>query len=243
MLEERFDELHVAALLGQKRMNQKCVGAAVRRRIGTTWCIELFEFFDNDQWSNFDALLVQLGPCVVHLPDDLPKQDSRKVAGLVDRAGVSVHYVKRSTLFRKAEASAALLKLVGSRTHSLDAAESERELAVSAVDCLAQRLKLLQDADACGTYDVKLGSLETYMKLDSAAVEAINLLPKPDQPSQYGSIHGVLNRCRTKVRIYKYLVAKKRLLHVSPLSNLKYTGGRPSAGSLAAAAACRLGCN
>jgi len=136
---------------------------------------------------------------VVYLPDDLSKQDAKKIAGLVDRDGVSAHYVKRASMFRKAEAAAALLKLVGSRTHNLNAAESERDLAIAAVDCLAQRLKLLQDADSHGAYEVRLGSLESFMKLDSAAVEAINLLPKADQPSQYGSIHGVLNRCRTKV--------------------------------------------
>jgi len=55
MFEESFDDIHVAALLG-KKTGQKCVGAAVRKRVGAAWCIELYEYFDNDQWSNFDAL-------------------------------------------------------------------------------------------------------------------------------------------------------------------------------------------
>jgi DNA mismatch repair ATPase MutS len=37
------------------------------------------------------------------------------------------------------------------------------------------------------------------MRIDSAAAEAVNLLPKSDHPSQFGSIYGVLNRCKTKM--------------------------------------------
>ena len=47
--------------------------------------------------------------------------------------------------------------------------------------------------------ELKLGYLDTFMRLDSAAAEAVNLLPKADHPSQYGSLFGVLNRCRTSM--------------------------------------------
>ena len=54
-----------------------------------------------------------------------------------------------------------------------------------------------------GKFDVvvelKLGYLDTFMRLDSAAAEAVNLLPKAEHPSQYGSLFGVLNRCRTSM--------------------------------------------
>jgi DNA mismatch repair ATPase MutS len=46
---------------------------------------------------------------------------------------------------------------------------------------------------------VELGGIERYMKLDSPAADAVNLLPKPDHPSVFGSIYGVLNRCKTKL--------------------------------------------
>ena len=41
--------------------------------------------------------------------------------------------------------------------------------------------------------------MEKYLRLDSAAIDAINLLPRADHPSEFGSIYGVLNRCKTKM--------------------------------------------
>ena len=60
-------------------------------------------------------------------------------------------------------------------------------------------LKLNDDDADFGTYSLRLGSLDTFMRLDSAAVEAVNLLPRADHPSPLGSIYGVLNRCKTKM--------------------------------------------
>ncbi len=37
------------------------------------------------------------------------------------------------------------------------------------------------------------------MRLDFAAANAINLFPKPDDPSPYASLFGILNRCKTKM--------------------------------------------
>jgi len=50
-----------------------------------------------------------------------------------------------------------------------------------------------------GVVELKLGYLDAFMRLDSAAAEAVNLLLKADHPSQYGSLFGVLNRCRTSM--------------------------------------------
>jgi DNA mismatch repair protein MSH2 len=202
MSERAFDETHAAVLFG-KRQGQKFIGAAVRRRVDSKWVLELFEFCDNDQYSNFDAFLVQLGSCTVYITDDVAasKHEARKVFALLEKDGVLVHEVKRGAFFRKSEVQSALAKLVGSTTHSITVAESEREFAYPAVDCLVQKLSLLDDVDTFGTYGFMLSSLDVFMKLDSAAVDALCLLPKADMPSQYGSIFGVLNRCRTKIGV------------------------------------------
>ena len=60
-------------------------------------------------------------------------------------------------------------------------------------------LKLNDASEEDGVYSLRLGSLNHFMRLDSAAVEAVNLLPRPDHPSPLGSIYGVLNRCKTKM--------------------------------------------
>ena len=56
------------------------------------------------------------------------------------------------------------------------------------------------DEDAnLGNIEISIGTLDSYMRLDTAACDAVNLFPKPDDPSQFGSIYGVLNRCKTKM--------------------------------------------
>jgi len=57
----------------------------------------------------------------------------------------------------------------------------------------------LEEEENYGKYEIQLKSLAQYMKLDSAAAEAVNLLPKSDHPSKFGSLYGVLNRCKTKM--------------------------------------------
>ena len=65
--------------------------------------------------------------------------------------------------------------------------------------CVISHLHLNDDDSDFGSYALRLGSLHAFMRLDSAAVEAVNLLPKADHPSPLGSIFGVLNRCKTKM--------------------------------------------
>ena len=75
----------------------------------------------------------------------------------------------------------------------------ERPLGYQCFVCLNSYLKLNDLESAFGTYELRFGSLNTFMRLDSSAAEAVNLLPKADHPTQYGSIFGVLNRCKTKM--------------------------------------------
>ncbi len=71
--------------------------------------------------------------------------------------------------------------------------------------CLNSYLKLCDDNLDFGTYKLQLGSLSSYMRLDSAAAEAVNLLPRPDHPSKLGSIFGMLLSIQLSAREIKCL--------------------------------------
>ena len=198
MLYEYSTDTHLAILVG-KKSGQKYVGAAIKRSIGLQQILELFEFCDNDQFSNLDALLVQIGNGAIYLPDDISstsKHEYRKLMSVLNRTNFSVNLVKRSSHFRKSEVMHSMIKLVGDKSHEIVVAETDREFSYPALDCLIQKLNLLADSESYNTFDFKLSCLDSFMKLDSSAVEAINLLPKADEPSQYGSIYGILNKCR-----------------------------------------------
>lgn len=65
--------------------------------------------------------------------------------------------------------------------------------------CLVQHFQLALSDEYLGHGVLSLGSLTQHMRLDSAAANAINLFPKADDPSPYGSLYGLLNRCKTKM--------------------------------------------
>jgi DNA mismatch repair protein MSH2 len=75
----------------------------------------------------------------------------------------------------------------------------EHPLGSSCLEPLARHTGMLRDAEALGAYSLSFGSLSAYMRLDSSAAAAINLFPRADDPSPYGSLYGMLNRCKTKM--------------------------------------------
>lgn len=201
------------ALTFSKRQNQKCIGAAVhkrRQRSGMDdpilYVIELYDFMDNEQFSNLDSFLVQMGSCVLYVSEeyqDIYKGDGKKINNLCEGRDIERVFSKKS-LFAKKGGAEAIAKLCATQTHFTNMAETERPLGYSCIDCLVTSLRLLDttsnnEDSHLGKYDLRMGSLDNFMKLDSAAAEAVNLLPKPDHPSQFGSIFGVLNRCKTKM--------------------------------------------
>ena len=108
--------------------------------------------------------------------------------------------MKRSALQKKgSEISANVLRLCGNASHATNVAETERPLGYGCIGCLIITLRLLDNEETVGKYELRLGSMDNFMRLDTAAAETVNLLPKSDHPSQYGSIFGVLNRCKTKM--------------------------------------------
>lgn len=121
----------ICAIQITKKGNQKYVGAAVRTRLRRkglddqiTWSLELFDFLDNDQLTNLDCLLTQLGDSSVILPDDLESSSEWKKARHVfnDHMLTNFTVVKKST-FKKAGAASLLIKLTGVETHLTNSAE------------------------------------------------------------------------------------------------------------------------
>jgi DNA mismatch repair ATPase MutS len=174
-----------------------------------SYTLDVFEFLEeNDQFSNTDMLLVQLGSCQLFLSDEfenLFKGEGKKLNALLqNRENVKVNYVKNSFSKKVDEATFAtkLLRIIGSATHISNIITTEYPLASICADVLISTLKLLNAVDMekyLGKYELRIGSLQNYMRLDTAAADAVNLLPKPDHPSAYGSLFGILNRCKTKM--------------------------------------------
>mgnify|MGYP003385209141 CR=1 FL=1 len=177
------------------------------------WVIEAYDFIDNDQLSNIDSVFVGLGNCNVYVLEEADSPGNKKVhkqmINVLQDRGIEINSIKKSFFNKsKVDIESALTKLVGQLSQAMHAAESEHPIAYSCIGCLVDASMLLSSApagsggddssDPLGTYDLCIGSLFKYMRIDTAAAAAVNLLPMPDEP-RFGSVYGVLNRCRTKI--------------------------------------------
>jgi DNA mismatch repair protein MSH2 len=125
--------------------------------------------------------------------------DGKKLVNLTQNKDIEMIFIKK-TLFRSsAETVIKLEKLCGNASQTLSMAEKDRPAAMAAAEGLIQTMKLMSFDDTMGKYHLILGSVGSVMRLDSAAAEAVNLLPRRDHPSAFGSLYGVLNRCKTKM--------------------------------------------
>jgi DNA mismatch repair protein MSH2 len=175
-------------------------------RSSLQWSVELLEFMDDEQLSDLDTFLIQLGPAHIYVSDEL--EDSNKGLGRkfynISRAdsAQTFSFVKKSLFHGKmSDINSAIERLTRdcADAHNVNTAELEKPLAYASLYPLLSNRGLLNNSDSDGCMKLTFGSLGRYMRLDSAAAEAVNLLPKPDHPSQYGSLVGVLNRCKTKM--------------------------------------------
>ncbi len=157
---------------------------------------------DNDQFSNLDSFLNQIGNVLLYLSDeyqDKAKGDGRKLHNLLSSKVLEAVFLKRTCFTKKPETLPVLLKIVGKPSHATNIVEAERPIAFGCLECILHALRLNHETENFGRYEFSLESLNSFMRLDSAASDAVNLLPKPDHPSQFGSLYGILNRCKTKM--------------------------------------------
>ena len=214
-----MDQLGTVIALNVSRKNEQIyVGiASLSRKLRNSvncdpsdklWVLESLDFMDNDQLSNVDTMLVRIGRCKVYVTDGVDNYLTNKVyknllAILVDR-DCDIFKVKQNLFCKsKSDIESSLLKLIGHVSQSINAAENEHPIAYGCLGCLITSLGLLSrsldDEEALGLYDLKIGSLNSFMRLDSSACDAINLIPRSDDPSKFGSIYGMLNHCKTKL--------------------------------------------
>jgi len=196
---EQTDEPVSCAVYITRKEKKVVVGAAVHRRIpragmedAKQFSLELFEFLDGEQFSGLDAFFVQLGACKLFLSEDFEdssRGDGRKISNLLyGKEQISVKFIKKGLFTnKKGDTNGLLLHLVGQATHGVNNAEHQTPLGFACIDVIAHELKLSSnDHELSGRFNLILGSISSFMRLDSAAAEAVNLLPKSDHPSAFG---------------------------------------------------------
>lgn len=161
------------------------------------------EFIDDDYFSNLEALVVQLGPKECLLPSET-SSDVDTIKKVMERSGVLVTVRKKSD-FSSDGLTQDLNRLIlfkDGQQQSVNALpQSNLTSAICCLGAIIKYLELCSDQDNYGQFQLKTLDHSRFVHLDSAAVQALSLLPPPGQTLsahlKHTNILGLLDKCRT----------------------------------------------
>ncbi|CAG8439292.1 7439_t:CDS:10 [Ambispora leptoticha] len=200
---------------------QKIVGVAFAdasiRELGVS------EFMDNELYSNFESMIIQLGVKECVIPTSETDYELSKIKGVLNKCGVVITEQKKMDFSNK-DIEQDLNRLLANgisvttlrMLYKIDlctsgivifvlillvydqSAEFDLKNALGACAAIIKYLSLLTDESNFGHYILRHHDLSQYMKLDTSAVRALNLMPSPqDGSNKTMSLFGLLNKCKT----------------------------------------------
>ncbi|KAK8954987.1 DNA mismatch repair protein MSH2 [Platanthera zijinensis] len=183
------------ALFPSLRENQCIVGLSyvdmTNQRLG------LAEFLDDSQFTNVESVLVALGCKECLLPVESGKSiEFKNLHGALDRCGVLLTERKK-TEFKSRDLVQDLGRIIKGSIETVRELLSEFQHALSALGALVSYTDLLADDYNYGNYTIQKYSLNRYMRLDSSAIRALNILESKTDANKNFSLLGLMNRTCT----------------------------------------------
>ena len=186
----------ISAKASEARTVGVCFADASVRELGVS------EFLDNDLYSNFEAMLIQLGIKECLLQFDKADKDKdpelAKLRQIIDNCGVALSE-RPAADFGVKDIEQDLARILKDERSATLLPQTDLKLAMGSAAALIKYLGILQDPSNFGQYQLYQHDLSQFMKLDAAALKALNLMPGPRDGSKTMSVYGLLNHCRTPV--------------------------------------------
>ncbi|MCJ1310033.1 MutS-like protein [Agyrium rufum] len=184
----------VSARASEARNVGVCFADASVRELGVT------EFLDNDLYSNFESLLIQLGVKELLVQVDTQKKDAElaKIRSIAENCGIAVAQRSQAD-FGIRDIDQDLARLLRDERAVGTLPQTDLKLAMGSAASLIKYLGILSDPSNFGQYQLYQHDLSQYMKLDASALKALNLMPGPRDGSKTMSLYGLLNHCKTPV--------------------------------------------
>jgi DNA mismatch repair protein MSH2 len=184
----------VTAKASEARNVGVCFADASVRELGVS------EFLDNDSYSNFESLLIQLGvkECLILADSTRKDVELNKLRTIADNCGCAVSE-RGSADFGPKDIEQDLTRLLRDDRAAGTLPQTDLKLAMGSAAALIKYLGVMSDPSNFGQYQLYQHDLSQYMKLDAAALKALNLMPGPRDGSKTMSLYGLLNHCKTPV--------------------------------------------
>ncbi|GMF51155.1 unnamed protein product [[Candida] boidinii] len=169
--------------------------------------IGLCEFNDNELFSNLESVLIQLGIKECLLPstgntagNGTIDPDFEKLEQLIDRCDIVITHIKPSE-YNDKNIEQDLVRLTGNDLILSTNELSSMKISLTCCNSLINYLGLINDEINFGNLSIYKHSLSKYMKLDYAAVKALNLFPNHqsvnNSMNKNSSLFGLLNNCKS----------------------------------------------
>jgi len=184
----------VSAKASEARNVGVCFADASVRELGVS------EFLDNDLYSNLESLLIQLGvkECLIQADGTKKDVELGKLRAIADSCGIAI--AERAVAdFGTKDIEQDLTRLLRDDRAVGTLPQTDLRLAMGSAAALIKYLGVLSDPSNFGQYQLFQHDLSQYMKLDAAALKALNLMPGPRDGSKNMSLYGLLNHCKTPV--------------------------------------------
>lgn len=155
------------------------------------------EFLDDSHFTNVESALVALGCKECLLPTEITKSSECKpLYDVMSRCGVMVTERKK-TDFKGRDLAQDLGRLVKGSSEPVRDLVSSFELAPGALGVLLSYAELLADENNYGNFTISQYNLNSYMRLDSAAMRALNVMESKTDANKNFSLFGLMNRTCT----------------------------------------------
>ncbi|KAG4026293.1 hypothetical protein MFRU_042g00220 [Monilinia fructicola] len=184
----------VSAKVSEARNIGVCFADASVRELGVS------EFLDNDLYSNFESLLIQLGvkECLIQVDRTTKDVELAKLKQIIESCGCA--WTERAGgTFGTKDIEQDLARLLKDEKSAGVLPQTDLKLAMGSAAALINYLGVLHDSSNFGQYQLYQHDLSQFMKLDAAALKALNLMPGPRDGSKTMSLYGLLNHCKTPV--------------------------------------------
>ncbi|KAJ5141477.1 hypothetical protein N7526_002472 [Penicillium atrosanguineum] len=184
----------ISAKASEARNIGVCFADASVRELGVS------EFLDNDVYSNFESLVIQLGvkECLVVMDSTRKDVELGKIRAIADSCGIAISE-RPVADFGVRDIEQDLTRLLRDERAAGTLPQTELKLAMGSASALIKYLGVMSDPTNFGQYQLYQHDLSQYMKLDASALRALNLMPGPRDGAKSMSLFGLLNHCKTPV--------------------------------------------
>ena len=178
----------MACKVGNSATGEKLVGVcfvdAEQQKLGVQ------QFSDNDMFSSLESTLIQLGVKEILVPESA----DTSLFQMLEKLDILTTKMKSSNFNNSSEDDFLRLLNVSRMQCS---AELEMHLGMDACNACAKYLNLLGSKQNFGNFNRWKHNFNEFMKLDAAALRALNVMPTAKENSKTMSLFGLLNQCKT----------------------------------------------